>query len=228
VAHEVKNPLTPIQLSAEHLVRVYDDPNVDFGKVLEECSETILQQVKTLRQISMEFSTFASPEPLRIEPTDIGELVRETVEPYMHTPPDGVDLHLDIANGIPTLAADARLLKRTLLNLVENALHALNGGGTIAVTVSTGGDDSADYVEVSVADSGVGVDAELKERIFEPYFSTRATGTGLGLAIAKKVVADHGGTIELDSELGAGTTVRMRLPVTRNHDNAKPPTRDHR
>ncbi len=213
VAHEVKNPLTPIQLSAEHLVRVYKDPNVDFNKVLEECSETILQQVKSLRQISMEFSTFASPEPLRREPTDIGKLVREAVEPYAQTPPDGVTLRLDIGDDLPMLLADGRLLKRTLLNLVENALHALNGGGTIAVDVAPTSVNGAKYVEVRVTDSGVGIDPELKERIFEPYFSTRAAGTGLGLAIAKKVVEDHGGSIELESERGEGTTVWMRLPV---------------
>ena len=129
VVHEVKNPLTPIQLAAEHLLRVHDDPNVDFEKVLDECTETILQQVKSLRQISMEFSTFASPEPLRPEPTDIEELVRETVGPYVQAPPDGVRVHVDIAEDLPRLRADARLLKRTLVNLVENALHAVNGVG---------------------------------------------------------------------------------------------------
>ena len=213
VAHEVKNPLTPIQLAAEHLLRVHDDPNVDFEKVLDECTETILQQVKALRQISMEFSTFASPEPLRPEPTDIEELVRETVAPYVQAPPDGVRVSLDIADDLPLLRADARLLKRTLLNLVENALHAVNGEGSVDVKVIHESSNGARFVEVAVADTGVGIEPELKERIFEPYFSTRAAGTGLGLAIAKKVVEDHGGSIVLESEPGRGTTVRMRLPV---------------
>ena len=212
VAHEVKNPLTPIQLAAEHLLRVHDDPNVDFEKVLDECTETILQQVKSLRQISMEFSTFASPEPLRAEPCDLGELVRETVAPYVQSPPIGVHVSAEIAEGLPLVRADARLLKRTLLNLVENALHAVNGDGKVDINVRDG-QSSGRSVEVAVADTGVGVEPELKERIFEPYFSTRAAGTGLGLAIAKKVVEDHGGTIVLESEPGQGTTVRMRLPV---------------
>ena len=213
VAHEVKNPLTPIQLAAEHLLRVHDDPNVDFEKVLDECTETILQQVKALRQISMEFSTFASPEPLRPEPTDIEELVRETVAPYVQAPPDGVRVSVDIADDLPPLRADARLLKRTLLNLVENALHAVNGEGSVDVKVIHESSNGARVVEVAVADTGVGIEPELKERIFEPYFSTRAAGTGLGLAIAKKVVEDHGGSIVVESEPGKGTTVRMRLPV---------------
>ena len=215
VAHEVKNPLTPIQLAAEHLIRVHNDPSVDFEKVLDECTETILQQVKSLRQISMEFSTFASPEPLRPEPCDLEALVRETVAPYVQAPPTGVHVSVEIADGLPLIRADARLLKRTLLNLVENALHAVNGAGSVKINVREG-PNGARSVEVAVADTGVGVEPELKERIFEPYFSTRAAGTGLGLAIAKKVVEDHGGSIMLESEPGRGTTVRMRLPVDQN------------
>jgi|GEM_PF-582868 len=212
VAHEIKNPLTPIQLATEHLLRVHKDPGVDFEKVLDECTETILQQVRSLRQISMEFSTFASPEPLKREPTDIEALVREAITPYVTTPPDGVTVKLEIASTLPQLEVDARLLKRTLLNLVENALHALNGEGDVAIHVTSKRLNGNGFVEIIVTDTGVGVEPELRERIFEPYFSTRAAGTGLGLAIAKKVVEDHGGTITLESERGQGTSVRMLLP----------------
>ena len=212
VAHEIKNPLTPIQLATEHLLRVYKDPDVDFDKVLDECTETILQQVRSLRQISMEFSTFASPEPLKREPTDIEALVREAITPYVTTPPDGVSVELEITSALPRLEVDARLLKRTLLNLVENALHALNGEGDVAIQVATKRMNGSGFVEIIVTDTGVGIDPELRERIFEPYFSTRAAGTGLGLAIAKKVVEDHGGTITVESERGQGTSVRMLLP----------------
>ena len=212
VAHEIKNPLTPIQLSTEHLLRVYNDPGVDFEQVLDECTETILQQVRSLRQISMEFSTFASPEPLKREPTDIEALVREAVTPYVTTPPDGVSVELEITSTLPRLEVDARLLKRTLLNLVENALDALNGEGDVVILVTSKRMNGSGFVEIIVTDTGVGIDPELRERIFEPYFSTRAAGTGLGLAIAKKVVEDHGGTITLESERGKGTSVRMLLP----------------
>ncbi len=212
VAHEIKNPLTPIQLATEHLLRVHKDPGVDFEKVLDECTETILQQVRSLRQISMEFSTFASPEPLKREPTDIEALVREAITPYVTTPPDGVTVELEIASTLPQLEVDARLLKRTILNLVENALHALNGEGDVAIHVTSRRMNGNGFVEIIVTDTGVGVESELRERIFEPYFSTRAAGTGLGLAIAKKVVEDHGGTITLESQRGQGTSVRMLLP----------------
>jgi signal transduction histidine kinase len=214
VAHEIKNPLTPIQLSTEHLLRVYRDPDVDFDKVLDECTETILQQVKSLRQISMEFSTFASPEPLKLESMDLGDLVRETMEPYIQAPPTGLAFDVQVDAALPMVRGDRRLVKRTLVNLVENALHAVNGGGTVEVRVEPESYNGTRFVSVSVSDTGDGVDPEIKERIFEPYFSTKASGTGLGLAIAKKVVEDHGGRISLESEPGKGTKVTLTLPLS--------------
>ncbi len=216
VAHEVKNPLTPIQLSTEHLLRVYGDPEVDFEGVLKECSETILQQVKTLRQISMEFSTFASPGPLALEPTDIGALVRDTVAPYLKGSPSGIRLKVDADPELPELKVDRRLMQRTLVNLIENALHALNGSGSIEVRVSRITRGDLPFVALTVRDDGVGIDPEIKARVFEPYFSTRAAGTGLGLAIARKVVEDHGGSISLESDPGRGTEVVIQLPLARS------------
>jgi signal transduction histidine kinase len=213
VAHEVKNPLTPIQLSTQHLLRVYGDEGVDFAKVLRECSETILGQVKALRQISMEFSTFASEAPLELTPVEVPSLVRETLAPYQNSRPEGVAITFEVEPNVPKIHADARLLKRTLVNLVENALHALDGRGTIAVRVSETRVNGASFVELVVKDDGVGMEPAMRERVFEPYFSTRAAGTGLGLAIARKVVEDHGGTIALQSEPGRGTAVTLRLPV---------------
>jgi two-component system nitrogen regulation sensor histidine kinase NtrY len=210
VAHEVKNPLTPIQLSTQHLLRVYGDADVDFAKVLRECSETILEQVKALRQISMEFSTFASEAPLELASVDVPSLVRETLLPYLSSRPEGVSIALEVPSPVPEIQADSRLLKRTLVNLVENALHALDGSGAIVVRVS---EDGAGFVQIVVADDGIGIEPEMKERVFEPYFSTRAAGTGRGRAIARKVAEDHGGSIALESEPGQGTQVTLRLPI---------------
>jgi nitrogen fixation/metabolism regulation signal transduction histidine kinase len=212
VAHEVKNPLTPIQLSTEHLLRVYGDPNVDFEKVLKDCAETVLQQVGTLRQISTEFSNFASPGPLALEPTDIASLVRDTLAPYVKSAPAGIRMVVDTNGALPQVMVDRRLVQRTLVNLIENALHALNGGGRIDVHAARDGE----YVSLTVRDDGVGIDPEVRKRVFEPYFSTRAAGTGLGLAIARKVVEDHGGTIGLESTPGEGTEVTIRLPIARS------------
>ncbi|MGH9461506.1 MAG: ATP-binding protein, partial [Vicinamibacteria bacterium] len=225
VAHEVKNPLTPIQLSTEHLLRVYDDPTVDFREVLKGCSETIFQQVKTLREISREFSSFASPFPLEPESTDVGSLIRATLAPYRHAPPPGVTIDLDIADELPRISLDRRLIQRTLINLVENSLNAINGSGRVSVRARPDPSRNGNGVELEISDTGMGIDPAVRHRIFEPYFSTRPSGTGLGLAIVRKAVDEHGGSISVESERGKGTKVRVRLPLKPPSDALQPITR---
>ena len=215
VAHEVKNPLTPIQLSAEHLRRVYHDKTVDFAAVLKTCTDTILQQVRTLRQITLEFSTFASPKPLARQPTDLGRLLSDTLAPYRRSVPPGVSLELQVGPALPEVDVDRKLMERTVVNLVENALQALTGrGGEVVVRAGALELNGHKEVEVTVTDNGAGIDPDALEHVFEPYFSTRAAGTGLGLAIARKTVEEHGGAISLESETGKGTVVRLRLPAS--------------
>ena len=132
----------------------------------------------------------------------------------MRTPPTGIECQVQIDENLPRVLGDRRLIKRTVVNLMENALHAVNGNGTVRVRVEPDASNAERFLRLSVSDTGVGVDPELQERIFEPYFSTRASGTGLGLAIAKKVVEDHGGQISLESESGGGTEVNMTLPIS--------------
>jgi signal transduction histidine kinase len=224
VAHEVKNPLTPIQLSTEHLLRVYDDPDVDFREVLKGCSETIFQQVKTLREISREFSSFASPFPLEPEPTDLGGLIRATLAPYLHAPPPGVTIELEIADELPRISLDRRLIQRTLINLVENSLNAINGSGRVSVRARLDPSENGNGVELEISDTGMGIDPAVRHRIFEPYFSTRPSGTGLGLAIVRKAVDEHGGSISVESERGKGTSVRVRLPLKPPSDSLESST----
>jgi signal transduction histidine kinase len=161
----------------------------------------------------MEFSTFASPFPLHRQETDLGRLVTSTVEPYRQSPPPGVTVSIEVAPALPPLRLDRRRIQRTLVNLIENAFSALNGDGQVAVTVRPVRVEEREWIELSVADTGVGIAPDAREHIFEPYFSTRAGGTGLGLAIARKAVEEHGGTISLESETGRGTRVFLRLPV---------------
>jgi len=210
VAHDIKNPLTPIQLNAEHLRRVHIDQGRPMGAVIDECVSNILGQVRLLRQISSEFSSFASsPEPKPVE-TSLAELVSEVVEPYRSGLAGRVAVVADVPMALPRLRIDRMLIGRALTNVIENALHAMPGGGTLTVDASQ---DSDRTVQLRVTDTGVGMDADALAKIFEPYFSTKAIGTGLGLTIAKRNVEANQGTISVTSERGKGTRVAMTLPV---------------
>jgi len=218
VAHEVKNPLTPIQLSAEHLQRVFGDPGVDFAKTLATCTDTILKQVRGLRRIVTEFSAFARPPAAAPQTHDLGEIVREALAPYRKVLPPGVDLGLELPADLPPVTADRRLLERAILNLVENALQAVGERGTVRVrTRAVDG-----RLELEVEDSGPGLDPEAQERIFEPFFSTKTGGSGLGLALVKKTAQDHGGDVHLDSPPGGHTRATLWLPVARGTEEKRP------
>jgi nitrogen fixation/metabolism regulation signal transduction histidine kinase len=211
VAHEIKNPLTPIQLSAEHLRRVHADRGKPMGPVLEGCVESILGQVHLLRQIAAEFSSFASSPTARPAVVDPVQLVRDVIEPYRVGLEGRIDIQNHVAPSLPAVLVDRTLLARALANIVENALHAMPGSGRLLVTSST----RDGFVTIRVADTGVGMDAEALGRVFEPYFSTKTTGTGLGLPIARRNIELNGGSIEVESEKGRGTAVTVILPVAR-------------
>ena len=223
VAHEIKNPLTPIQLSAEHLQRVHADRGTPLSPVLDDCVRSILKQVRLLRQIASEFSSFASSPTARPAATAIGALVEEIVEPYRAGLAARVELTVETPRTPIHVLVDATLLGRALTNIIENALHAMPGRGTLSIRVH----EAQGSVRVTTADTGVGMEAEALERIFEPYFSTRASGTGLGLTIAKRNVELNGGTISVTSEMGRGTTVTVSLPVVADDHDAttSPPAR---
>jgi signal transduction histidine kinase len=209
VAHEIKNPLTPIQLSAEHLRRVHADRGEPLGEVLESCVVSILGQVRLLRQIAAEFSSFASSPTARPVSVDVVDLVKEVVDPYRSGLQGRITIDNQVAAPLPRVFVDRTLVGRALSNVVENALHAMPGQGALRLTAAT----DSDYVVVDVRDTGVGMDEEALARVFEPYFSTKATGTGLGLTIARRNVELSGGQIAVESARGVGTTVRLRLPI---------------
>jgi len=209
VAHDIKNPLTPIQLNAEHVRRVHADQGRPLGAVVDDTVGNILGQVRLLRQIASEFSSFASvPEPRPVD-TSLADLVHEVVEPYRAGLAGRVVITTHIPQ-LPPVRVDRMLIGRALTNIIENALHAMPGGGALAIDAALAPEKK---VQLRVTDTGVGMDAESISRIFEPYFSTKAIGTGLGLTIAKRNVEANGGTISVTSERGRGTSVTMTLPA---------------
>ncbi len=147
---------------------------------------------------------------LKPEPHDPAEFMRETMSPYRSSELAGIEL-AESYDDVPRVAIDYRVLSRAMINLVENAIQAMPDGGRLEVSVSASDGTS---VEIAVSDNGVGLDPEVKRRLFEPYFSTKSSGTGLGLAIARRAIEAHNGTIEVDSAPGEGTRFRIRLPVT--------------
>ncbi len=217
VAHDIKNPLTPIQLSAEHAQRVNLDRGRPLSPALDECVNSILSQVKLLRQISAEFSSFASSPTPRPELTALPALIEEVVEPYRTGLSHRIAIDVLAPAGLPLLMIDRTLFARALTNIIENALHAMPGGGRLSIATrqsAAGSPPAARAIVVEVTDTGVGMDQDALNKIFEPYFSTKATGTGLGLTIAKRNTELNGGTIGVTSQRGVGTTVTMTLPIT--------------
>jgi signal transduction histidine kinase len=212
VAHDIKNPLTPIQLSAEHLRRVHHDRGEPLSPVLDACVATILSQVRLLRQISSEFSSFATSPVAKLAPAQLNDIVVEVLQPYRASPPGGVGIETELAPGLPIVPLDRSLLARALVNVIENALHAMPAGGRLTLRTS----HADGRIALDVADTGVGMDDEARGRLFEPYFSTRASGTGLGLTIAKRNVELNNGSIEVESTAGVGTIVHLQFPVQDN------------
>ncbi len=209
VAHEIKNPLTPIQLSAEHLLRVHSDRGAPLSPVLQGCVDSILKQVRILRQIASEFSSYASSPVADRVPVELATLIEEIVGPYRPGLAGRIRMSVELPPSLPALRLDPRLMQRALTNIIENALHAMPNDGALSVRVLQHGG----HVQLVVADTGVGLEAEVLARIFEPYFSTKVTGTGLGMAIAKRNVELNGGTIQVTSEPSQGTTVTLTLPL---------------
>jgi signal transduction histidine kinase len=226
VAHDIKNPLTPIQLSAEHVQRVNIDHNRPLSPVLDECVTAILGQVRLLRQIASEFSSFASSPTPHPEPTALPALLEEVVTPYRVGLAERIAIDVNVAGEIPAVTIDRTLFARALTNIIENALYAMPGTGRLTITAgqrrtspipapesrAPSPQPPAPEIVVEVTDTGVGMDEEAVAKMFQPYFSTKATGTGLGLTIAKRNVELIGGTIEVRSQRGVGTTVTITLP----------------
>jgi two-component system, NtrC family, nitrogen regulation sensor histidine kinase NtrY len=213
IAHEIKNPLTPIQLSAQRLRRrLSTDRSPEEKRLLEEATATIVQEVEGLKHLVDEFSRFARMPALQPRATDLARLLEGVVVLYRESHP-GLAIKASFSPDMPPIEVDPDQIKRGVLNLVDNAVEAV--GATGAVTVETIWLPESRRARIVVADDGPGIPAEDKERLFLPYFSTKAGGTGLGLPIVHQIVTDHGGTIWVEDAVPQGTRFVIELPVGR-------------
>ncbi|NLA40470.1 MAG: HAMP domain-containing protein [Smithella sp.] len=211
MAHEIKNPLTPVQLSAQRLQRKYGDKLGEEGSVFKECTQIIIDQVDVLKNLVNEFSRYARMPATVLAPNDLNAVVSEAVTLF-------VDAHKDIhfefrpAEGLPRFLLDAEQINRVMVNLLDNAVASLNKqAGHVGIVIRY--DEGHRQVAVAVADDGVGVPADYRRKVFDPYFSTKKSGTGLGLAIVSSIISDHKGTVTVSDNHPTGTIVSFQLPV---------------
>jgi len=212
LAHEIKNPLTPMQLAFQQLQARWRQAPGDpaFGKLLEDAGEIVREEIGTLQRLVDEFSGFAKLPDVRAEPADLAEFVHD----FLHTSPqlaEAAELEVVHAGGPCPVALDRTLMRRVLANLCGNAVEAARPG---RARIHLGIGRTRDRAVLTVADEGPGVDRDLRERIFDPYFTTKkGTGTGLGLAIVKKIVLQHGGEIQVGDRPGGGASFTVALPL---------------
>jgi hypothetical protein len=215
VAHEIKNPLTPIALSAERIRRHLErgiPPDTASLEVIQGCAETIGGAVETVRSLVDEFSTLARFPTGRPQPANINGIVENTLGMF-NGRLDGINVRTQLAPDLPHVMADPEAIKRALANLVDNAAEAMQNSVVREIQISTSLVDNRDMVEIAVADSGHGVTQELKEKLFLPYFSTKKRGTGLGLAIVSRIVEDHHGSIRVEENKPVGAKFIVELPT---------------
>jgi two-component system, NtrC family, nitrogen regulation sensor histidine kinase NtrY len=220
IAHEIKNPLTPIQLSAQRLSRFLDrrdttesdslDP--ELTSLVEECSRLIEREVSTLAALVNEFSQFVRFPTAKLVPTDANTIVHEALEVFSNRL-DGVTIKTALAENLPQVRADGGLLRSVVVNLIDNAAESLEHSACREILVSTRAHADDETVEISVADTGHGISPEDKDKLFLPQFSTKDRGTGLGLAIAARIIAEHGGTIHAEDNQPVGSRFLIELPV---------------
>ena len=209
VAHDIKNPLTPIQVSAELCKRAHDEKSPEFERIFERTIAITLRQVAHLREVAGDFHALTGVRKSALVRVDVGAMLGEVLELYRALALEsGVEIDAQLDSAL--VLADKAALRRVLQNLVSNAFEAMPKGGRLQASVQR----EEGLVRIALQDSGEGLSAEAQARLFEPYFTTRSKGTGLGLAIARRVLEDLGGSIELrNSESGSGVLVRLRLPL---------------
>jgi two-component system, NtrC family, nitrogen regulation sensor histidine kinase NtrY len=210
VAHEIKNPLTPIKLSIQHLVQAYRQGTKDFGDILQRVSQTVVEQIEVLSRIASEFSDFARMPERKFERVDLGKLLLQTIDLFKEV--EGIEFRPNLSDTPAIVVADQDELRRVFINLVRNSVQAMKGGGIIVVTLKV----DRQICTIRITDTGTGIPEDIQSKVFQPNFSTKTDGMGLGLAITQKIIEDLSGTISLRSKVGEGTTVEMNIPLRHN------------
>jgi nitrogen fixation/metabolism regulation signal transduction histidine kinase len=217
IAHEIKNPLTPITLSAERILRQIDrarlpnDLQAGTQKVIRECAETIVGEAQTVKNLVDEFAQFSRMPAAQPAPCDLNEVVDSALAVFTGRL-EGIHLEKSLAPGLPQVNIDREQFKRVVVNLVDNAAEAMTESLVRRIFIQTRA-GLADTVELVVADSGCGVTPEDKEKLFLPYFSTKGRGTGLGLAIVNHILSDHNAHIRVDDNSPVGARFTIDIPA---------------
>jgi len=225
MAHEIKNPLTPIQLSAERIAKSYGRATANgngvgehadekrVAAVISECTATIAREVAGLKAMVDEFSRFARLPATRLNLANLNDVISQAAGLYVDHP-DGVALTLDLDGELPSSMLDVEQIKRVFVNLIDNAVHALvSANGEKQITIATSHDAERSVLRAEVADTGHGIEPGDFRRLFEPYFSRRDSGTGLGLAIVQRIIMEHGGHIRAERNHPRGAKFIIELPV---------------
>lgn len=207
IAHEIKNPLTPIRLSAERLLKKWNEKSPDFEDVLNRSTRTIVSEVNSLRSLVDEFSRFGKMPKISLEPTDIRSMIEEVIELYSNS--KEVEIISSLNNEIPEIEIDKKQIKMALINLIDNAIQAK----TKKIWLNALYNSAMDLIRIEVIDDGSGINEEDKDKLFFPYFSTKKEGTGLGLAIVNSIISKHRGYIRVQDNKPKGTQFIIELPV---------------
>ncbi len=208
VAHEIKNPLTPIQLSAEHLLRVYEDRPQDFERALEESVSYITKEVENLRRTAQDFLELAKETPLQIKSLNIKNILDEIIAPYQKILPDRIQTEISFSGQDFQFDGDKTKIKTALRNILTNAVEAISRKGSIRIKVES----SNSSILLQISDTGTGIPEKVLHRVFDLYYSTKEAGTGLGLPIAKKIIDEHQGSLQIKSKENRGTSVSIEIP----------------
>ena len=207
VAHEIKNPLTPMKLNLQYLQKVVDDEGIDFTERFKKVSGSLIEQIDTLAHIANEFSNFAKMPKVNLEDVNLTEVINSTIELFKNE--QAVSIHLNSTANSTIIRADKNQCLRVFNNLIKNAIQAIpdHKNGNIEINIT----NEEDTVLVSVKDNGCGIAAQMKEKIFVPNFTTKSTGTGLGLAMVKNIITAFNGEIWFESKENEGTTFYLRF-----------------